>query len=144
MKRLFVVAFLMAINCVILHAQPKLTAAARSDKNAPKFEFTDGATHDFGEFGNNKDPDYTFRFKNAGKTPLVVAKTSSSCTCVTSEFPHDPILPGAQGAITVTFHTKGRQGGFDKTIFIESNALSNTAGDLYELHVKGLVRIVNP
>ena len=40
------------------------------DKNAPKFEFIGGETHDFGNLTDKKDAEYVFRFKNTGKTPL--------------------------------------------------------------------------
>ena len=109
----------------------------KMDKNAPKFEFAGGDTHDFGNLTDQKDGEYTFQFKNAGKTPLIITTASASCGCTVPEFPKDPILPGKKGAIKVTFHTTGKSGPFTKTVFIQSNA----AGDKerYELYIKGTV-----
>jgi len=109
------------------------------DKNAPKFEFIGGETHDFGNLSDKKDAEYVFRFKNTGKTPLIIATASASCGCTVPSFPKEPILPGKMGELKVTFHTAGKSGPFDKAVYIQSNAISNTDGDRYELHIKGAV-----
>jgi len=113
--------------------------AKKVDKNAPKFEFIGGDTHDFGNLTDQKDAEYFFKFKNVGKTPLIITNASASCGCTVPEFPKEPVLPGKTGQLKVTFHTAGKSGPFDKTVFIQSNAASNTSGDRYELHIKGAV-----
>lgn len=109
------------------------------DKNAPKFEFVGGETHDFGNLTDQKDAEYVFQFKNTGKTPLIIANASASCGCTVPEFPKEPVLPGKKGSLKVTFHTAGKSGPFDKAIYIQSNAPSNNASERYELHIKGSV-----
>jgi hypothetical protein len=109
------------------------------DKNAPKFSFMGGDTHDFGNLTDQKDGEYNFKFKNTGKTPLIIGNASASCGCTVPEFPKQPILPGKTGEIKVTFHTAGKSGPFQKTIWIQSNAPSNVTGDRYEIYIKGSV-----
>ncbi len=111
----------------------------KADKNAPKFEFIGGETHDFGNLTDKKDAEYVFRFKNTGKTPLIITNASASCGCTVPEFPKEPILPGKVGQLKVTYHTAGKSGPFDKAVYIQSNAVSNTGGDRYEIHIKGAV-----
>ncbi len=112
-------------------------AAKTVDKNAPKFSFAGGETHDFGNLTDQKDAEYTFKFKNTGKTPLIITNASASCGCTVPEFPKEPIMPGKDGAIKVTFHTAGKSGPFTKTVFIQSNAAADK--ERYEIYIKGNV-----
>ena len=113
--------------------------AAPQDKNAPKFQFTGGETHDFGTVAENGDISYDFEFKNTGKTPLIITAADASCGCTAPAFSKDPVLPGKKGKITVVYHTKGRPGPFAKTVFITSNAQSPAGKTRYELFIKGTV-----
>lgn len=140
-KVLFALAIAAAsISAAPVFAQaPQETVKKAVDKNAPKFEFVGGETHDFGTLTDTKNGEYTFSFKNSGKTPLVITGASASCGCTVPEFPKEPILPGKKGEIKVTYNTAGKSGPFDKTVYIQSNAPSNVVGDRYEIHIKGSV-----
>lgn len=139
------VLFALAIAAAAISAAPTTVMAQQEavkkavDKNAPKFEFAGGETHDFGNLTDQKNGEYTFQFKNSGKTPLIITAASASCGCTVPEFPKEPILPGKKGEIKVTYNTAGKSGPFDKTVYIQSNAPSNVAGDRYEIHIKGSV-----
>ncbi len=116
---------------------PQQEAVKKIDKNAPKFSFTGGETHDFGSLTDQKDAEYAFQFKNTGKTPLIISNASASCGCTVPEFPKEPIMPGKSGSIKVTFHTAGKSGPFQKTVFIQSNASADK--ERYEIYIKGNV-----
>lgn len=138
MKKVMLALALMTATFSGAYAQaPQQATAAKLDKNAPKFEFKGGETHDFGNLTDQKDGEYVFQFKNVGKTPLIITNASASCGCTVPEFPKEPILPGKTGQIKVTYHTAGKSGPFDKTVFIMSNATSDK--ERYELHIKGSV-----
>jgi hypothetical protein len=126
-----------ATGAMAQNATPQQEAVKKMDKNAPKFAFVGGEVHDFGNLTDQKDGEYTFQFKNSGKTPLIITNASASCGCTVPEFPKQPILPGKTGQIKVTFHTAGKSGPFDKTVFIMSNA--SAENERYELHIKGSV-----
>ncbi len=66
--------------------------------------------------------EHDFRFTNTGKVPLILNNVTASCGCTTSEWSKEPILPGKNGYIRVTFNPKNRPGSFSKTIQINSNA----------------------
>jgi hypothetical protein len=140
-KVIFALAFVACYTATIAQMPtPKDQEIAKKvDKNAPKFEFIGGETHDFGNLTDQKNAEYVFRFKNIGKTPLIITNASASCGCTVPEFPKEPILPGKQGQLKVTYHTAGKSGPFDKAVYIQSNAPSNIGGDRYELHIKGAV-----
>ena len=98
-----------------------LQNAPADNPNAPKFEFEE-ETHNFGEL-NEGDPAVTnFVFKNMGKEPLIIKNARASCGCTVPSWPREPILPGDEGTIKVSYNTKGRPGGINKTITITSNA----------------------
>jgi hypothetical protein len=118
-------------------AAPQQEAVKTIDKNAPKFSFVGGETYDFGNLTDQKDAEHVFQFKNTGKTPLIITNASASCGCTVPEFPKEPIMPGKTGAIKVTFHTAGKSGPFNKTVFINSNA--SAAQERYEIYIKGSV-----
>ena len=110
------------------------------DKNAPKFSFIGGDSYDYGTVNDQKDVEHVFKFKNVGKTPLIIANASGSCGCTVPEFDKQPVLPGKMGEVRVTFHTAGKSGPQDKSVYIQSNAPANVAGsERYELHIKGTV-----
>lgn len=134
------VLFALAITGCSLSTLPAYAQDAKKvDKNAPKFQFIGGEVHDFGNLSDQKNADYTFQFKNVGKTPLIITNASASCGCTVPEFPKAPILSGKTGSIKVTFNTAGKSGPFDKTVYIQSNAPANVPGDRYEIHIKGSV-----
>ncbi|KGN75170.1 hypothetical protein HR11_05450 [Porphyromonas macacae] len=91
------------------------------------------------DFGNIKEANgnvsHTFIIKNTGSKPLVLTRVVASCGCTTPEFDKEPIAPGREGKIKVTFNPAGRPGQFIKTIAVYSNGLDGA----YILRVKGVV-----
>ena len=141
MKKVIFALAITAFSAIAIpaYAQAPQEAAKKVDRNAPKFEFIGGDTHDFGSLTDQKDAEYIFRFKNTGKTPLVITNASPSCQCTTPDWTKEPVLPGKTGEIKVGFHTSGKSGPFQKSVFIQSNAPSNVVGERYEIYIKGTV-----
>lgn len=78
-----------------------------------------------------------YRFKNVGEKPLFVINVTEACNCSLTEFNTDPIQPGKQGTIQVTFDSKTQVDGVRKSLTVETN----TYGNRYqELIFTGLVR----
>ncbi len=114
--------------------------ATQTSAKAPMFKF-DEEVHDFGTIKESDQPtEHIFTFKNVGKSPLLIQNASASCGCTTPEWPKEPILPGKKGKIVVKYNTKGRVAPFEKSVYIQSNAvLPEGKGDRYELKIKGTV-----
>ncbi len=93
-------------------------------------------THDFGKI-NESDGKVTtvFTFKNEGATPLVLSNVKASCGCTTPKWTKEPVEPGQEGLIHVTYNPNGRPGRFQKTITVTSNATEATT----RLFIKGEV-----
>ena len=89
------------------------------------------SVYDFGKVTDGEKVEFSFRFKNTGKNPLIVSNAVASCGCTVPEKPEEPIKPGETGFIKVMFNTQGRVGPAHKTVTITSNA--NPAFPLLEL-----------
>lgn len=102
------------------------TADGKTDaENVPVFQFeTDN--HEFGEIKQGEIVTYNFKFKNIGKTPLIVSSASASCGCTVPEYSKDPVLAGQEGFIKVTFNSEGKHGMVSKTVTLLANTIPNT------------------
>ena len=105
----------------ILFAALLIASLTSFGANGPKISF-DSKLHDFGNINeDDKSATCSFRFKNAGTTPLIIHRTAASCGCTTPEYPEEPITPGTTGEIKVTYSTVGRPYAFQKTITVYTN-----------------------
>ena len=129
MKKLITLLFIGFI-ALSINAQEKETIV---DPNAPVFEFAADLI-DYGKIEQNADGLRIFKFKNVGKSPLVISRIQSSCGCTVPKKPTDPIMPGETGEIEVKYATS-RVGGFSKMITVYSNASEPTK----KLRIKGTV-----
>lgn len=101
--------------------------------NAPVITF-DKVVHDYGTILQNSDGSCEFKFTNDGKEPLILSRPKSSCGCTVPTWPKQPILPGKNNTIKVTYATS-RVGPFNKTVTVYSNASNNPI----KLRIKGKV-----
>ncbi len=79
--------------------------------------------HDFGEVPEGEVVEHTFTFTNEGDGPLIISNAAGSCGCTVPEWPRQPIAPGQQGQIKVSFNSKGRAGRQDKRVTLTTNAV---------------------
>ena len=77
----------------------------------------------YGKIEKGAHGERVFKFTNTGSEPVVISQVKSTCGCTVPAFTKIPIMPGAEGEITVTYDTK-RVGAFTKTITVVSNAKS--------------------
>ena len=90
------------------------------DPNAPVFEF-EKETIDYGTIEKGSDGKRVFKFKNVGKSPLIISNVKTSCGCTVPTVPKEPIMPGATAELQVKYDTN-RVSPFNKAITIFSNA----------------------
>lgn len=132
MKKLMTLLFIGFVSLSI-NAQEAITAEVVVDPNAPVFEF-DADVIDYGKIEQNADGVRVFKFKNIGKSPLVISRIQSSCGCTVPKKPTEPIMPNEIGEIEVKYATN-RIGGFSKQITVFSNATEPSK----KLRIKGIV-----
>jgi len=99
------------------------TADGLSQKEAEKMPVItfENTTYDFGEVVEGERLTYAFKFKNTGKSNLIIYSSEATCGCTTSQPPKAPVRPGESGEITVTFDSKGQKGKVQKRILVGAN-----------------------
>jgi uncharacterized protein DUF1573 len=103
----------------------------------PKMEFVK-TTHDFGKVIEGEIVTFSFKFKNTGKSDLVISRVSTSCGCTASEYPEQAIKAGKEGIVKISFDSDNRKGFQSKTATI----LANTQPNKTSLRIKAMV--INP
>ncbi len=125
------------IAAVILMA---LTLASCSQEGGKKvkgdaviaFEET---KYEYGEIPFGGDGGCEFVFSNTGKTPLVLTHVKSTCGCTIPDWPQEPLKPGEEGIIRVSYDTR-RVGAFNKSVYVYSNA----SNGVQRLYISGRVK----
>ena len=105
------------------HASPKHQKSdSKKDKLPPTTVQIIDSVYNFGKIKEGDIVEYSYRFKNTGKQPLVIIDARASCGCTVPEKPEKAIAPGEIGFIKVKFNSENKPGQAHKTITIESNA----------------------
>ena len=104
-------------------AQDSIASPQAEENHAGKGKITfENTTYDFGTVKEGEVVDHTFKFKNEGTEPVILAQVSASCGCTTPSYTKDPILPGKEGEIKVSFNSAGQPGVQQKIVTVSSNA----------------------
>ena len=86
----------------------------------------DEEIHDFGKLIEGETVSWSFKFKNTGKSDLIIADVSTSCGCTVPSYSRDPIPAGKSGEIKVSFNSAGKRGFQTKSIVIVANTQPNS------------------
>ena len=111
------------------------SASGKSDPDALLVLTFEKDFHDFGNLRSGEKVTYSFKFKNTGKSMLVISSVTTSCGCTVSDYPKQPIKPGDQGTVDVSFDSARRRGIQNKTITV----FSNTQPPTTQLSIKAMV-----
>jgi len=102
------------------------TANGKGDPGKlPMIKFEE-EVHDFGKIIEGETVSYNFKFKNTGKTDLLIADVTTSCGCTVPSFPKTPVRPGMEGVIKISFNSSGKRGYQTKNIAVVANTQPNT------------------
>ena len=105
-------------------------------KDTTVLTFLDSTTFYFDTINQGDKVEHTFHIKNTGDKNLVIARAFGSCGCTVPEYPKDPIKPGGEAPVKVTFNSAGKEGAQTKTVTI----VCNTAIRNEILYMKGFVK----
>ena len=117
------------IFLVIAFASFGISNAQESKINAPESNAqlseaketvtADKQEHDFGTITESGgDVTCDFFIKNTGNAPIVITKVTASCGCTAPNWSKEPIAPGKQGFVKVSFNPKGQNGNFTKSLVV--------------------------
>ena len=137
--------FLILIGMVSCGKQPSNnneSGEVAQERRAPESGFILHFEEDSFDFGTidatraeNEFLSTEFVFINHNDRPLIIHRASVSCVCLSVEIPHQPILSGEKGVVTVTLNTQRVAGRFARSVFVSSNA----ENDVELLRVSGIV-----
>jgi hypothetical protein len=99
-------------------SDPKVTS---TDSNAKPVLSFEKDFHDFGKLNSGELVSYSFKFKNTGKSILLISNVGTSCGCTVTAYPKRPINPGEESTIDVKFDSTGKHGRQTKSITIFAN-----------------------
>ncbi len=126
---------LLTCFCLTLQAQKKSIKTPEQKPKVAQIVFP-AMVWDFGNINERGGyVSHDFEFTNTGSIPLVIEDVKTSCGCTSTQWPHDPIAPGAKGVIKAVFQPLGRQGPFTKEITL----VTNTAPSGRVLKITGYV-----
>ncbi len=80
---------------------------------------------DMGTITQGEKRTHDFKFKNTGEKELVIANAYADCGCTVAEVPKEPIKPGDENVIRVTFDSNGKSGIINKTVTVMTNCIPN-------------------
>ncbi len=111
-----------------------LDSTAIAGEDLGKIEFGE-TVFDFGTVKEGEIVEHIFQFTNTGEAPVILSQVSASCGCTTPNYTKDPVLPGKEGEIKVSFDSKGQVGKQQKIITVSSNATNKVT----TVQIKGVV-----
>ena len=98
----------------------KVEQEAIDKANSPVMTF-DEIKYDFGDIVEGDVVNTVFKFKNTGKTPLIITNARASCGCTIPDYSREPIAVGEEGEIKVEFNSRGKVGKNNKRITLTTN-----------------------
>jgi hypothetical protein len=84
-------------------------------ENLPKIIF-ENPNHNLGEIIQGEQVTDTFHFKNVGNSILFISDVKTSCGCTTTTPLKEPVNPGEEGEIPISFDTMHKNG--EGTVYI--------------------------
>ena len=96
-------------------------------KNPPIMDFSGSASEfDFGTIKEGETNEHVFKFKNTGKSDLIIRKINSTCGCTVANTKKKVIKPGTEGSIKVVFNSTGKGGDNNRIITVTTNIPGKT------------------
>ncbi len=124
MKRLFTLLFGILLIAAPIAAQ----------ESQPEISF-DKYVHDYGTIYEENGPvTCTFTDKTTGTANLVIHQVVASCGCTQPDYSKEPLRPGEEATLTVTYDGSGKSpGSFVKRVTLRTNCKES----IVVLNIKG-------
>ena len=114
---IILLSVLFVFSCQKNNKKETLTQLAK-DTTSVKFN---EMKYDFGTITQGEVIKHIFKYKNTGDKPLVIKDVHTSCGCTVADYSKEPVAPGDEGFISVTFDSFGKTGEQYKNVTIVMN-----------------------
>lgn len=102
--------------------QDSLNKASLTDSaNYTTIEWIDSTTQSLGKIKEGSIVEISWKFKNIGDKPLVIADAHGTCGCTIADKPKEPVTPGQEGVIKAKFNSQGQAPNVTKTVTVDAN-----------------------
>ncbi|AWA30253.1 DUF1573 domain-containing protein [Flavobacterium magnum] len=110
-----IAAFLLTTSCKKESDPKNPDAAGKAIMDFKEREF------DFGDIKEGDKVEHVFEFKNTGEADLKIESARGSCGCTVPDYPKEPVKPGEESQIKVSFNSARKHGKQHKTVTITAN-----------------------
>ena len=90
----------------------------------PKMVFTE-TEYNFGTVIQGEKVTHKFKFTNTGDGNLVISSVKPSCGCTSPKWTREPVKPGEEGYVELTFDSSNKKGIQNKNVRIAANTDPN-------------------
>jgi len=112
-------------------ARDSLNKVAMADSsNFTSLQWLDSTTQDLGKIKEGSVVEITWKFRNSGDKPLIIADARGTCGCTIADKPKEPIAPGEEGVIKARFNSQGQGPEAHKTVTVDANTRGQTTHQL--------------
>jgi hypothetical protein len=141
-KLVFIIVAIVAFSCQGKKTENKQNIVSPGKESVTKFEVNE-EIHNFGTLSAGEIVIFSFVLKNTGPENLVVKKAEGDCGCITVKTDYEPVPPGKEKVIEVTFDTSGLYGKQYKSISVEANTNEKTKNLAIVAEVKNEILDIN-
>jgi hypothetical protein len=107
--------------------QDSLNRVALTDSTSyTTIQWLDSTTQDLGKIKEGSIVEISWKFKNTGNKPLIIANANGTCGCTIADKPKEPITPGQDGVIKAKFNSQGQGANVTKTVSVDANTNPET------------------
>lgn len=104
--------------------------------NLASIEFEE-SVHDFGNIKEGIKIEHVFKFKNTSDVPLIVTGVQPSCGCTASDYTKEPVAPGGEGSVSLTFDSSKQSGAQNKSATVKANVAGGQTMISFKGNVEG-------
>ena len=90
--------------CCLFVIPNSINAQTKTSNSKPNIVF-EKTSHDYGVIFAGDNGEAIFKFKDEGKSPLIINNVVASCGCTTPKWSKDPVMPSQSGEIKITYNT---------------------------------------
>ena len=130
----FIIAVIAAFACNSADQKVEPVSAAlpqgADTSNLTTVQWIDSIKN-LGRINEGQKVEVSFRFKNTGNKPLIIHSVRPGCGCTVADYPKEPIAPGAEGEITGSFDSQGRENLQRKEIVVTANTVGTPHHTLF-------------
>lgn len=134
---LILITGVMIISCTNTDKPSSLEEAQRDSVNqliledSSKYttiEWLDAKDQELPKINEGQVVEITWKFRNSGTRPLVIANVRKGCGCTAASGPKEPVAPGKEDKIVAVFDSKGMSGMQTKQVFVTANNSNHAQG----------------